>query len=632
MAKTVDNFATIEDFRKQYNELAYDVGEIDGLNDALKLGSNDTIVDAINVLDNKQFFLQEFNYIATLNQTTFTGLDSFDNGLIYKKDHIQVFKNERHLVEDVDYVVGSSDGQGSHQAVILQGTYASGQANAMAANDRLTIYSYTGAFIGTEIAGSASTFFQKNVDNTIYNTNANGVILNGDIVSATTELEDSDDYTLQLAGKTFAEDSIVATAAGSKFQAPTLSDGIASLSSGSLTGVVNITASGTIQAEQLTSTDDLTVTDDASIGGDLGVTGTATVGTLTDGTLSITGGDITSVDDITGAAGSVFTAGSFVGDLTGDVTGVTGTFTGTVQAEQLTTTDDLQVGDDLTVVDDASIGGILGVTGNTTVGGTLGVTSNTTVGGTLGVTSNTTVGGTLGVTGTTTLTGALVANGNVDLGNAISDTITFVGTVDSNITPNTHNTQQVGISTRKFTAMHATTFNGALTGNASGTAGSISNHNLSGLSDVNYTTTPSTGQILVWDNGNSYWEPADQNTSDSVAEGSNNLYYTDARVSTRVGTILQHGNHTNITATTVGAEVRLSAAATYGNSDVQSYLSGGAGLAMSGAGAFSVNTSNGVKIDGDDVELDYSVITDGDLTGGLPSGSGKSVGHLYFLI
>ena len=34
----------------------------------------------------------------------------------------------------------------------------------------------------------------------------------------------------------------------------------------------------------------------------------------------------------------------------------------------------------------------------------------------------------------------------------------------------------------------------------------------------------------------------------------------------------------------------------------------------------------------DDVELDYSVITDSDLSGGLPSGSGKDVGHLYFLI
>ena len=69
MAKTIDNFATIEDFRKTYNELAYDVGELSGLNDALKLGSNDTLVDAINELDNKQFFLQEFVFVATTNPT-----------------------------------------------------------------------------------------------------------------------------------------------------------------------------------------------------------------------------------------------------------------------------------------------------------------------------------------------------------------------------------------------------------------------------------------------------------------------------------------------------------------------------------------------------------------------------------
>ena len=93
MAKTVDNFATIEDFRKQYNELAYDVGDVVGLNAALKGGSNDTIVDAINVLDNKQFFLQEFVYVATANQVTFTGADSFSNTLLFRKDKIQVYKN-----------------------------------------------------------------------------------------------------------------------------------------------------------------------------------------------------------------------------------------------------------------------------------------------------------------------------------------------------------------------------------------------------------------------------------------------------------------------------------------------------------------------------------------------------------
>ena len=60
---------------------------------------------------------------------------------------------------------------------------------------------------------------------------------------------------------------------------------------------------------------------------------------------------------------------------------------------------------------------------------------------------------------------------------------------------------------------------------------------------------------------------------------------------------------------------------------LQSYLSGGAGLTMSGSGSFSVNTSNGVKIDGDDVELDYEVVSS------APTGVGSSsVGHLWFVI
>ena len=49
------------------------------------------------------------------------------------------------------------------------------------------------------------------------------------------------------------------------------------------------------------------------------------------------------------------------------------------------------------------------------------------------------------------------------------------------------------------------------------------------FADVNYTTTPTAGQILVWDNANQYWEPADKDNSDSIAEGSNNLYFTNAR-------------------------------------------------------------------------------------------------------
>ena len=159
-----------------------------------------------------------------------------------------------------------------------------------------------------------------------------------------------------------------------------------------------------------------------------------------------------------------------------------------------------------------------------------------------------------------------------------------------------------------------------------GQVSDITNHQITDLSDVD-TTAPSNGQILVYNSSSSKYVPTDQQTSDTVTEGSSNLYFTDARVSTRVDTILNHSNHSNLTVSKVGDELRFSASAQYGDSDVQSYLSGGAGLTMSGAGSFSVNTSNGVKIDGDDVELDYEVVSS------APSGVGStSVGHLWFVI
>ena len=75
-------------------------------------------------------------------------------------------------------------------------------------------------------------------------------------------------------------------------------------------------------------------------------------------------------------------------------------------------------------------------------------------------------------------------------------------------------------------------------------------------------------------------------TSD-LSEGTN-LYYTDARVSTRADTILNHSNHGNITVSKVGNELRFSAASQYGDSDVQSYLSGGTGVTLSSGGEFSI--------------------------------------------
>ena len=60
-------------------------------------------------------------------------------------------------------------------------------------------------------------------------------------------------------------------------------------------------------------------------------------------------------------------------------------------------------------------------------------------------------------------------------------------------------------------------------------------------------------------------------TTSNLSEGSN-LYYTDARVSTRTDTILNHSNHTNISVSKVGNELRFSAASSYGDSDVTDHI------------------------------------------------------------
>ena len=49
MAKTVDQFSTIENFRTKYNELAVDVGDSAGL----RTSDSSTIVDAVNSIEDK---------------------------------------------------------------------------------------------------------------------------------------------------------------------------------------------------------------------------------------------------------------------------------------------------------------------------------------------------------------------------------------------------------------------------------------------------------------------------------------------------------------------------------------------------------------------------------------------------
>ena len=644
MAKTVDNFSTIEDFRKTYNELAFDVGEKDGLRDGLKLGTNGTLVDALNILEDKKFFLQEYTYIATNNQTTFTGNDNFSVKLLFKKDKVQVFKNERHLVEDVDYIVASPDGQGNHESIVLQGTYASGQSNAMSAGDRLTIYSYTGAFIGTQIAGTASSFFQKSAENTIYNTNANGVILNGDNSSATTTLESG--FTLQLAGKTFAEDDIISSVSGKKVQFPIITDGTASLSSGSITNAVNGTFSGTVQAEQLTTTDDLSVGDDASIGGDLTVTGNAsiegntTLGNAATDTITFTGKAASNLRPDTNNAytlglstlkwsnvhSTTFT-GNLVGNQTGNMTGDVLSSGGQTILDNGTDGTDATIrlstitNDGSTTVLNVASGALTGTvssianhnTGDLTEGSNLYYTNARAdariAAADINDLNNVNDAG-------KNSNSVLKYNGSnwvvEDLPEFISDTVGAMlnANTESGLSvtyDDNDNTLDLVLDNSDFA------LTGAVTGSVTQTAkGNVTINTslasaISDLSDVGSTSGASAGQILVFDGSGNLQVANNSTGTDSISEETNK-YFTDDRVND-----------------TIIAGVGL--AKSYADNP-----DGGTDTALDGRITMSVNTSNGVKIDGDDVELDYSVITDSDLSSGLPSGSGKSVGHLYFLV
>ena len=95
MAKTVDQFSTLENFRTRYNDLANDVGDISGL----RTDVTGNLIDAINSIEDKTFFYQEFLYTATASQTAFTGNDAFSNDLVFKKDRINSIKYLEKLIE-----------------------------------------------------------------------------------------------------------------------------------------------------------------------------------------------------------------------------------------------------------------------------------------------------------------------------------------------------------------------------------------------------------------------------------------------------------------------------------------------------------------------------------------------------
>ena len=80
--------------------------------------------------------------------------------------------------------------------------------------------------------------------------------------------------------------------------------------------------------------------------------------------------------------------------------------------------------------------------------------------------------------------------------------------------------------------------------------------------------------------------------TDNIAEGSSNLYYTDARTDTRVDTILKHSGHGNITvADGADGKLVLTAAAQYADSDARAAISV---TDSGGDGSLAYNNSTGV--------------------------------------
>ena len=132
MANTINENQTLNEFRGSYNTLVNEVGSLTGLRGSLK--SPNTLVDAINVIEDKTFFFQQFEYVATAGQTTFSGVDANSNVLKYRQGKIQVYLNGNHLIEGGSGLAGYTplgSGDPFHTGILVNA--------ATSANDVLTV-------------------------------------------------------------------------------------------------------------------------------------------------------------------------------------------------------------------------------------------------------------------------------------------------------------------------------------------------------------------------------------------------------------------------------------------------------------------------------------------------------------
>tara|TARA_B100001248_G_scaffold261334_1_gene252157 strand:+ start:14072 stop:18967 length:4896 start_codon:yes stop_codon:yes gene_type:complete len=259
----------------------------------------------------------------------------------------------------------------------------------------------------------------------------------------------------------------------------TATSGTTTLSTGAIS-VANITTLNTTGLASLDGGIDVdgvfTVADSS---GNMATTGTATVGGLT----SLNGGIAVDTNKFTVAdtSGNVATAGSLtvagtttlngdvtLGDSSTDTVTINGTIAGTSTFNNLATTGATDIGDNVndTLTVTASVDSnfiptgtvnlgsnssrwtngyitnlvgrniTLGASGDASGTNSLTIFGDITIDGDINQSTGQTIAATAGDFTNATVSTLLNVQGNADLGNAASDTITFAGTVDSDIIPN----------------------------------------------------------------------------------------------------------------------------------------------------------------------------------------------------
>lgn len=623
MAKTVDAFSTIEELRLKHNEVAVDLGDVSGL----RTTNKDNLVDAMNSLQDKAFFFQEYIYDGTLNQVSFTGDDRFGNTLEFRDNRIQVFVRDEHLNETIDYNVSGAGTNNTRTTITLTGDYASGGSKAVQAGEKVVIYSFTGSFEGVSDAVSTASRFTLSDSNTIFNNNSNGVIVNKNNTAPVTTLQSG--FNFQVNGKSFFQDNVNLDT-GKTLTAPTV-DATTLLrgaeldinGNGDISGNLTVHGNATINGNLTLGDAD---TDNIVFGADVNssiipntddtydlgsssqqwrnlyIDGTAEIDTL-----AINGTTVTStaaeINKLDGYLGSV-TELNYLKDLYD--TGVTASEYDTLDGITATTTE-------LNVMD-----------GNTTATSTTIADADRVV-----VNDN----------------GTMKQVAVTDLSAYFDDEITNMPNLSSASSLVTVGALNSGSITSGFGGIN----NGSSTIETTGTMqfGTLSDGSINitafvdedNMASDSATLVPTQQSVKAYVDaglaGQDHLSELGGDSSD-ITEGSSNLFYTDARVSTRTDTILNHSNHSNITASKVGDEIRLSAAAQYGDSNVTTYLStrADAGLTIDGSGNLSAEVENGLTLGAnasDKIQLDYEVISSGSLSG-TPDGTGDAVGHLYFVI